>query len=50
MFQEYSKGKIEMVSVDSVHMNRNWSLLTVELEMHAGNKKIIVPYKIDTGE
>ena len=49
MSQEYSEGKIETVSIDSVHMNKNWSLLIAELETHAGNTKIIVPYKIDTG-
>ena len=30
-------------------MNKDWSLLTMELEMHAGNNKIIVLYKIDIG-
>ena len=49
MSQEYRKGEIEMVSINSVHINKNWSLLTVELEMCAGNNKIIVLYKIDTG-
>ena len=49
MLQEYNKGKIEMVGIDSVHMNKNHSLLTVELETCAGNNKIIVLYKIDTG-
>ena len=49
MSEEYSKGKIETGSIDSVHMNKNQSLLTVDLEMHAGNNKIIGPYKIDTG-
>ena len=47
--KEYSKGGIEMVSIDSVHMNKYQSLLTAELEMHAGDNKIIVIYKIDTG-
>ena len=46
--QDYSEGKIETVSIDSVHLNKNWSLLMVELEMHAGTNKIIIPYKIDT--
>ena len=45
----YSEGKIETVSIDSVHMNKDQSLLAVELEMCAGDNKIIVPYKIDTG-
>ena len=35
--QEYSKGEIETVSIDSVHMNKSWSLLTAELETCAGN-------------
>ena len=30
-------------------MNKNQSLLMVELETHAGDNKIIIPYKIDTG-
>ena len=49
MSEEYSKGEIETVSIDSVHMNKNWSLLAVEIEMHAGDNKIMVPYKIGTG-
>ena len=31
--QEYSEGEIITVSIDSVHMNKHWSLLTDELEM-----------------
>ena len=46
--QEYNKGKLETVSIDSVHLNKNWSLLMVELEMLAGPNKIVIPYKIDT--
>ena len=44
-----SKGEIETVSIDSVHLNKNQSLLMAELEMHAGPNKIVIPYKIDTG-
>ena len=29
--QECSEGKLETVSIDSAHLNKNWSLLTVEL-------------------
>ena len=47
--QEYSEGEIKTVSIDSVHMNKDGALLTVELETHAGNNKIIVLYTIDTG-
>ena len=46
---EYSKGKIETVSIDFVHLNKSQSLLMVELEIHAGTNKIIILYKIDMG-
>ena len=46
--QEVIKGEIETVSIDSVHLNKNWSLLTVKLEMQAGRNTIVVPYKVDT--
>ena len=48
MSQEYNKGEIETVSINSVHMNKNFSVLTVKLEMCTGDK-LTVPYKIDTG-
>ena len=47
--QEYSKGEIKTVSIDSVHLNKNSHYLTAELETHAGTDKIVVPYKIDMG-
>ena len=47
--QEYREDKIEMVSINSVYMNINWLMLTTELEMHAGDNKITIPYKIDIG-
>ena len=46
--QETQEGKIETVSIDSVHLNRNWSLITTHLEMQAGKNIIEIPYKIDT--
>ena len=46
--QEHSKGKIEKVSINSVYMNKNQSMLTAELKMYAGNNKLTVPYKMDT--
>ena len=46
--QEIDEGEIETVSIDSVHLNKNWSLLTVKLEMHTGRNTIVVPYKVDT--
>ena len=47
--QECSKGELDTVSIDSVHLNKNWSLLTTELETWAGNNSRVIPYKIDTG-
>ena len=49
MFQEYIEDEIEMVSINSVYMNKKWLMLTVKLETHAGDNKITIPYKIDTG-
>ena len=45
--QEVNEGEIEMVNIDSVHLNKNLSLLTAELEMQAGRNATVVPYKVD---
>ena len=47
--QEVSKGEIETVSIDSVHLNKNWPLLRAKLEIQAGGNTIVVPYRVDTG-
>ena len=47
--EEYREDKIEMVSVNSVYMNKSQLMLTAKLDMHTGNNKIAIPYKIDTG-
>ena len=47
--QEYREDEIEMVSISSVYMNKNWLMLTAKLDTHADNNKITIPYKIDTG-
>ena len=47
--QEYSESEIETVSIESVHLNRNWSLLSVELETCTGTNNIVILYKIDIG-
>ena len=47
--QVTQEGKIETVSINSVHLNRNWSLITAYLEMQAGENIIEIPYKIGTG-
>ena len=46
--QECSEGELETVSIDSVHLNKNQSLLMAELEMWTGNNSIVISYKIDT--
>ena len=47
--QEGNEGKIETVSINSVHLNKNWSLLMAEVEMQSGGNTIMIPYKIDMG-
>ena len=47
--QEINEGELETVSIDSVHLNKNQSLITAKLEMQAGRNTIEIPYKIDTG-
>ena len=49
MSQEYSEGKIETVSINSVYMNKNQLMLTAKLETHAGDNKLSVLYTIATG-
>ena len=48
MVQE-SQEEIETVSIDSVHLNKNQSVITAHLETHAGKDMVEVPYKIDMG-
>ena len=47
--QETQESEIETVSIDSVHLNKNWPLITAHLETEAGKNIIEIPYKIDTG-
>ena len=47
--QDVQEGRIETVSIDSVHLNKNWLLITAHLEMQAGKNIIEIPYKTDTG-
>ena len=46
--QQYIEDEIEMVSINSLYMNKNQSMLTAKLETHTGNNKIMIPYKMDT--
>ena len=40
---------IDTVSINSVYLNRNQSLITAQVEMEVGKTTLEVPYKIDTG-
>ena len=40
--------EIETVSINSLYLNRNWSLITAHLKMQVGKMVTEIPYKIDT--
>ena len=43
------ENNIDSVSINSVHFNKNSSILTVNLKTLAGANNLMVPYKVDTG-
>ena len=47
--QETQEAEIETVSINSVHLNINWSLITAYLGTQVGKSSVEIPYKIDTG-
>ena len=47
--QEYTGDVIEMVSVNSVYMNKNQSVLNAKLETCICNNNMIIPCNIDVG-
>ena len=49
MVQDSLNEEIETVSSDSIHLNKNWLVITAHLETHAGENTKEVPYKIDMG-
>ena len=45
-----SQGEdIEIVSINSLYLNRKWSLIMENLEMQAGETVLEISYKIYTG-
>ena len=48
MVQGPQEEVIETVSINSVYLNRNWMLITAQLEMQVDETTLEVPYKIDT--
>ena len=46
---EPNEEDIETVSINSIYLNRNRSLITAHLKMQVGKTATEIPYKIDTG-
>ena len=49
MVQDSQDEEIEIVSINSIYLNKNWSLITVHLEMQVGKNTVEILYTIDTG-
>ena len=49
MEQDSQDEEIETVSINLIYLNKNWSLITVHLEMQVGKNTVEIPYRIDTG-
>ena len=47
--QDKASKDIERVSVHSVQLNTNWSIITANLKTSEGKNSINIPYKIDMG-
>ena len=43
------ENSIDLVNINSIHFNKNCSIITANLKMSAGPNNVIVPYKVDTG-
>ena len=46
---ESIEEEIETVSINSIYLNRNRSLITAHLKTQVGKTATEIPYKIDTG-
>ena len=49
MEPEPQEEDTEIVSINSVYVNRKWSSIMAKLEMQVGKVALEIPYKIDTG-
>ena len=49
MAQDSQDEEIETVSINSIYLNKNWSLTTADIEMQVGKNTVEILYKIDTG-
>ena len=43
------ENSIDLVNINSVHFNRNCSVLTKNLKTSAGPNNVIIPYEVDMG-
>ena len=41
------ENTIDLVNINSIHFNKNFSILTVNLKMSAGPNNAMVPYKVN---
>ena len=46
---EYTEDNLEMLSINSVCLNKNQLMLTAKSDTCVGSNNMIIPYKIDTG-
>ena len=49
MAQDSQDEEIETVSINLIHLNKNWSVIMVYLDTYAGENNVEIPYKIDMG-
>ena len=49
MVQDSQDEEIDTISINSIYLNKNQSLITVHLEMQVGKNTVEILYKIDTG-
>ena len=49
LVQDSQDEEIEIVSINSIYLNKNWPLITVHIELQVGKNTVEIPYKIDTG-
>ena len=49
MEAESQEEDTEIVSINSVYINKKWSSIMAKLQMQAGKTSLEVSYKIDTG-
>ena len=43
------ENNIDLVNINSIHFNKNCSVITANLKMSASINSVIVPYEVDTG-